>query len=94
MLRYLEDVSVADTAEALGVSPGAVGNRTLRALDRLREWRHHPRALSPAPRPDQEVYVTSCNAASAKDSTPLAPEPPIGMADLVDIATSEVWFAS
>lgn len=36
VLRYLEDVSVADTAEALGVSPGAVRNRTLRALDRLR----------------------------------------------------------
>jgi RNA polymerase sigma-70 factor (sigma-E family) len=36
VLRYLEDVSVADTADALGVSPGAVRNRTARALDRLR----------------------------------------------------------
>ncbi|MCP3420707.1 SigE family RNA polymerase sigma factor [Nocardioides pinisoli] len=36
VLRYLEDVSVADTADALGVSPGAVRNRTLRALERLR----------------------------------------------------------
>lgn len=36
VLRYLEDVSVADTAHALGVSPGAVRNRTIRALDRLR----------------------------------------------------------
>ena len=36
VLRYLDDVSVADTADALGVSPGAVRNRTLRALDRLR----------------------------------------------------------
>lgn len=36
VLRYLEDVSVADTADALGVSPGAVRNRTIRALDRLR----------------------------------------------------------
>ena len=36
VMRFLEDVSVADTADALGVSPGAVRNRTLRALDRLR----------------------------------------------------------
>lgn len=36
VMRYLEDVSVADTADALGVSPGAVRNRSLRALDRLR----------------------------------------------------------
>ncbi len=36
VLRYLEDISVADTADALGVSPGAVRNRTIRALDRLR----------------------------------------------------------
>lgn len=36
VLRYLDDVSVAETADALGVSPGAVRNRTMRALDRLR----------------------------------------------------------
>lgn len=36
VLRFLDDVSVADTADALGVSPGAVRNRTMRALDRLR----------------------------------------------------------
>ena len=36
VLRYLDDVSVADTAAALGVSPGAVRNRSIRALDRLR----------------------------------------------------------
>jgi RNA polymerase sigma-70 factor (sigma-E family) len=36
VMRYLDDLSVADTARALGVSPGAVRNRSLRALDRLR----------------------------------------------------------
>jgi len=36
VMRYLDDVSVADTASRLGISPGAVRNRSLRALDRLR----------------------------------------------------------
>ena len=36
VLRYLDDVSVEDTADCLGVSPGAVRNRSLRALQRIR----------------------------------------------------------
>jgi RNA polymerase sigma-70 factor (sigma-E family) len=36
VLRYLEDRSVSDVAQALGVSDGAVRNRSMRALDRLR----------------------------------------------------------
>lgn len=36
VMRYLDDVSVADTASRLGLSPGAVRNRSMRALDRLR----------------------------------------------------------
>ena len=37
VLRYLEDVSVTEAAEQLGVSPGAVRTRTSRALDKVRD---------------------------------------------------------
>ncbi len=37
VLRHLEDLSVAQTAERLGLSPGAVKNRNLRALTRVRD---------------------------------------------------------
>jgi RNA polymerase sigma-70 factor (sigma-E family) len=36
VLRYLEDRSVSDVAQALGVSEGAVRNRSMRALERVR----------------------------------------------------------
>ncbi|MBA3780942.1 MAG: SigE family RNA polymerase sigma factor [Nocardioides sp.] len=36
VLRFWEDLSVADTAAALGLSPAAVKNRSLRALRALR----------------------------------------------------------
>ncbi|MBZ5738771.1 SigE family RNA polymerase sigma factor [Nocardioides mangrovi] len=37
VLRYLEDLSVAETADRLDLSPGAVKTRTMRALSRARE---------------------------------------------------------
>ena len=36
VLRYLEDLSVEETAQRMGTSPGAVRNRSLRALERVR----------------------------------------------------------
>lgn len=36
VLRYLEDLSVEETAQRMGVSAGAVRNRSMRALERIR----------------------------------------------------------
>lgn len=50
VLRYYEDLSEAQTAEALGVSVGTVKSTTTRALARLREragLRDDPRATLP-----------------------------------------------
>jgi|SRR6476469_6844954 len=40
------------------------------------------------------VSATSCNAATGKDSPQLAPQPPLSLEQLAQIASSEVWFAS
>ncbi len=37
VLRYVEDLSVEEVAGRLGLSPGAVRNRSMRALARMRE---------------------------------------------------------
>jgi RNA polymerase sigma-70 factor (sigma-E family) len=36
VLRYFEDLSVDEVADRMGVSPGAVRNRSMRALERIR----------------------------------------------------------
>lgn len=36
VLRYLEDLGVDETADRMGVSPGAVRSRSMRALERIR----------------------------------------------------------
>lgn len=38
------------------------------------------------------VWANSCNAATGKDSAPLAPQPPLSLEQLAAIANSEVWF--
>ena len=45
VLRYFNDLSVEDTAEALGCSPGTVKSQTARALNTLRERLRPPLAL-------------------------------------------------
>lgn len=39
-----------------------------------------------------EVWANSCNAATGKDSAPLAPQPPLSLEQLSAIANSDVWF--
>jgi RNA polymerase sigma-70 factor (sigma-E family) len=46
VLRYFDDLSVADTADALGCSQGTVKSQTARALDKLRHVLEVP-ALTP-----------------------------------------------
>ena len=49
VLRYVNDLTEAQTAEALGCSPGTVKSNTSRGLARLRE------VLAPIPKPTQEL---------------------------------------
>ncbi|MET0822408.1 MAG: SigE family RNA polymerase sigma factor [Aeromicrobium sp.] len=49
--RYFHDLSVAETAEALGCSQGTVKSQTARALDRLRDVLDPPAVLAPTPPP-------------------------------------------
>jgi RNA polymerase sigma-70 factor (sigma-E family) len=64
VFRFFHDLSVAETAEALGCSEGTVKSGTARALDRLRDVLElRPADLSPSP--------------EATASTPLATRSPI-----------------
>ncbi|WP_269748450.1 SigE family RNA polymerase sigma factor [Actinoplanes awajinensis] len=44
VFRFVHDMDVTDTAEALGCSPGTVKSQTARALDKLRAALGQPRA--------------------------------------------------
>jgi RNA polymerase sigma-70 factor (sigma-E family) len=50
VLRYFDDLSVADTAAALGCSTGTVKSQTARALDRLRSALVHQKENADADR--------------------------------------------
>jgi len=49
VLRYVEGLSVAETAEAMGCSEGNVKSQSARGLDRLREALPQPARPGPAP---------------------------------------------
>jgi RNA polymerase sigma-70 factor (sigma-E family) len=56
VFRYFHDLSVADTAEALGCTEGTVKSATARALDRLREVLELRAVdLSPSPTPRSTI---------------------------------------
>ncbi len=60
VLRFWEDLSVADTAVVLGLSPAAVKNRSLRALRALRHELGEPPGapLDGAPTTDHPIWST------------------------------------
>ena len=47
VFRYFYDLDIAETADALGCSPGTVKSQTSRALDRLRDALERPVFLRP-----------------------------------------------
>lgn len=57
VFRYFHDLSVADTAEALGCTEGTVKSATARALDRLREVLDL-RTVDPSPSPTPRSMIT------------------------------------
>jgi RNA polymerase sigma-70 factor (sigma-E family) len=62
VMRYFHDLSVADTADALGCTEGTVKSQTARALDRMRQF------LGPAvdgpPGPTSTIRTTSYPSAA------------------------------
>ncbi|KAG1649994.1 RNA polymerase sigma-E factor [Nymphon striatum] len=82
VLRLVEDWSIAETAEALGIAPGTVQSRYARALRRLREEPHRKRHGSPGADIDHYPGTDTCTCGidSAGTSRPASclprtPEP-------------------
>jgi RNA polymerase sigma-70 factor (sigma-E family) len=69
VLRYFHDLSVADTAAALGCRPGTVKSQTARALDRLR-------AVLDTALPDPPGHL-STEVHPERPLLPLAPPTPL-----------------
>jgi RNA polymerase sigma-70 factor (sigma-E family) len=63
VFRYFHDLSVTDTADALGCSEGTVKSQTARALDRLRDVMGTP--IDPPAVPVPGVRTTSFRPATA-----------------------------
>lgn len=55
--RHLDDLSVADTAALVGLSPGAVRVRCMRALEKLRVGLEEPGHAAPHTVPAEEIHV-------------------------------------
>lgn len=70
VLRYVEGLSVAETAEAMGCSEGNVKSQSARGLDRLRAALPVPACPRPAPAPHEQPQHDRAQRSAAQYSRP------------------------